>query len=154
MSLNLADPCFLICGLDCFYTGSAKNYGSCPLDNILSSGYLANPCLCFWTTNFIHWLAVHWISNFIQYFEQPGPGVFVGFLCSFRCSVHYCVFLCPLSVCQCIVCPSIYLFWSPLWYFQICLLSAFSFLLIFLQNTEQVEDYYVRGCTWQLQKGF
>jgi hypothetical protein len=41
-----------------------------------------------------------------------------------------------------------------LWYFQICLLSAFSFLLIFLQNTEQVEDYYVRGCTWQLQKGF
>jgi hypothetical protein len=29
-------------------------------------------CLCFWTTNFIHWLAVHWISscpvdNFIQW---------------------------------------------------------------------------------------
>jgi hypothetical protein len=64
MSLNFkADPCFLICGLDCFYTGNAKNYGSCPLDNILSSGYLANPCLCFWTTNFIQWLAVHWISG-------------------------------------------------------------------------------------------
>jgi hypothetical protein len=63
MSLNLEDPCFLICGLDCFYTGNAKNYGSCPLDKILSSGYLANPCLCFWTTNFIHWLAVHWISS-------------------------------------------------------------------------------------------
>jgi hypothetical protein len=48
MSLNFkADPCFLICGLDCFYTGNAKNYGSCPLDKILSSGYLANPCLCF-----------------------------------------------------------------------------------------------------------
>ena len=63
MSLNLADPCFLICGLDCFYTGNAKNYGSCPLDKMLSSGYLANPCLCFWTTNFIHWLAVHCISS-------------------------------------------------------------------------------------------
>jgi len=63
MSLNLADPCFLICGLDCFYTGSAKNYGSCPLDKMLSSGYLANPCLCIWTTNCIHWLAVHWISS-------------------------------------------------------------------------------------------
>jgi hypothetical protein len=60
---NVADPCFLICGLDCFYTGNAKNYGSCPLDKILSSGYLANPCLCFWTTNFIQWLAVHWISS-------------------------------------------------------------------------------------------
>ena len=64
MSLNFkADPCFLICGLDCFYTGNAKNYGSCPLDKILYSGYLANPCLCFWTTNFIQWLAVHWISS-------------------------------------------------------------------------------------------
>ena len=63
MSLNLADPCFLICGLDCFYTGNVKNYGSCPLNKILSSGYLANPCLCLWTTNFIHWLAVHWISS-------------------------------------------------------------------------------------------
>jgi hypothetical protein len=60
---NVADPCFLICGLDCFYTGNAKNYGSCPLDKILSSGYLAIPCLCFWTTNFIQWLAVHWISS-------------------------------------------------------------------------------------------
>jgi hypothetical protein len=30
MSLNFkADPCFLICGLDCFYTGNAKNYGTC-----------------------------------------------------------------------------------------------------------------------------
>jgi hypothetical protein len=55
-----------------FYTGSAKSNGSCPLDNILSNGYLANHCLCFWTTNCIHLLAVHWISscpvdNFIQW---------------------------------------------------------------------------------------
>jgi hypothetical protein len=39
---------------------------------ILSNGYLANHCLCFWTTNFIHLLTVHWISscpvdNFIQW---------------------------------------------------------------------------------------
>ena len=41
MSLNFkADPCSLICGLDSFYTGNAKNYGSCPLDKILSTGYL------------------------------------------------------------------------------------------------------------------
>jgi hypothetical protein len=51
---------------------SGKNYGRCPLDKILSSGYLANHCLCFWTTNCIHWLALHWISscpvdNFIQW---------------------------------------------------------------------------------------
>jgi TM2 domain-containing membrane protein YozV len=129
MSLNLADSCFLICGLDCFYTGSAKNYGSCPLNNILSSGYLANPCLCFWTTNFIHWLAVHWISscpvdNLIQWIILSSilNNRALVFLCgscysifSFLCSEHYCVYLCPLSVCQCIVCPSIYLFWSPLW---------------------------------------
>ena len=71
MSLNLADPPFLGSGL-LLRVGSAKNYGSCPLDKILSSGYLANHCLCFWTTNFIHWLAAHWISscpvdNFIQW---------------------------------------------------------------------------------------
>ena len=70
---------FLFVWIAGLYTGSAKSYGSCPLDKILSNGYLANHCLCFWTTNFIHWLADHWISscpvdNFIQCFEQPGPG--------------------------------------------------------------------------------
>jgi hypothetical protein len=44
-----------------------QNRGSCPLDIILSSGYLANHCLCFWTTNFIHWLAVHWIRSLQLY---------------------------------------------------------------------------------------
>jgi hypothetical protein len=45
MSLNLADPfsffLFLV-WIARFYTGSAKSYGSCPLDKMLSNGYLAN----------------------------------------------------------------------------------------------------------------
>jgi hypothetical protein len=58
---------FLIFGLDCCKRGSAKK-----------SWELSNHCLCFWSTNFNHWLAVHWISsctvdNLIQYFEQLGP---------------------------------------------------------------------------------
>ena len=74
-----AEPLVFFVWIAGLYTGSAKSYGSCPLDKILSNGYLANHCLCFWTTNFIHWLAVHWIiscpvDNFVQCFEQPGPG--------------------------------------------------------------------------------
>ena len=80
MSLNLADPLFF--GLDYFYTGSAKNYGSCPLDKILSSGYLTNHCLLL--NNQFYPLAScpldKYLSrdNFIQYFEQPSPGLLIS----------------------------------------------------------------------------
>ena len=62
-----------------FYTGSAKSYGSCPLDKILSIGYLANHCLCFWTTNFIHWLAVHWISPGLLWTTHHIMNCYIGF---------------------------------------------------------------------------
>ena len=66
MSLNLADP-FLILfmfGLDCrLLHRKWKELWELSMDKLLSSGNLANHCLCFWTTNVIHWLALHWISS-------------------------------------------------------------------------------------------
>ena len=34
------------------------------------------------------------------------------------CFVDRCLSLCPLSFGHCVVCPSIYIFWLPIWYIQ------------------------------------
>ena len=72
MSLNLADP-FLIFFLFLvwiagFYTGSAKNYCSCPLDNILSSDeWISSQSLSLLLNNQFYPLASCPLDNFIQW---------------------------------------------------------------------------------------
>jgi hypothetical protein len=48
-------------------------------------------------------------------------------------SIIVVLYLCPVYFDHCVVCPSIYCFWLPLWYlqaWQLCCLSFFGFLLL------------------------
>jgi hypothetical protein len=93
------------------------------------------------------WASSHWLmwasSHWLMWSSSSPPGLNWGLCCSilpFRstwvhplvltgvcvapslvlcvCFVDRCLFFCPFSFDHCIVCPSIYGFWLPLWYLR------------------------------------
>jgi hypothetical protein len=54
---------FFIFGLDCFKRGSAKRAWELSTGQNFIQWIAIQSCLCFWSTNFNHWLGIHWISS-------------------------------------------------------------------------------------------
>ena len=58
------------------------------------------------------------------------------------CFVGRCLFFCPFSFGHCVVCPSIYGFWLPLWYLQIILkVERYSLIMECKRRTIDLKHY-------------
>jgi hypothetical protein len=91
--------------------------------------------------------------------EHPSsPSVFsvvrCALCCILRCFTDRCLCFCPFSSGHCVVCPSIFGFWLPLWYYQTilpspdCNLWQLHVCLYTVKQLCTIKNHFKRNIQW------